>query len=55
MLDDGEVDGSDMADELRAYAASDGLQSRSAVQSFERKATDYRPFAAAVAQTGRTA
>ena len=51
VVDDGEVDGEAMATSFQLTARAAGLDVLG-VQSFERKATDYRPFAAGIAQTG---
>jgi branched-chain amino acid transport system substrate-binding protein len=51
VLDDGEVDGQDMADSFQLVARSEGL-TVVAVQAFERKAVDYSGLARSVAQTG---
>ena len=51
VVDDGEVDGETMATTYQLTARAAGLDVLG-VQSFERRATDYRPFAAGIAQTG---
>lgn len=50
VVDDGEVDGEAMATSFQLTARSAGLDVIG-VQSYEQRLTDYRPFAAGVAQT----
>ena len=51
VLDDGEVDGSDTATSFSIAAKRTGLKI-AAVQTFDPRATNYQPLAAAVAQAG---
>lgn len=51
VLDDGEVDGEDLADSFALVARSAGLQVIG-VQAFPPRATSYAPLAASVAKTG---
>ncbi len=51
VLDDGEVDGEDLADTFQLHARAAGLEVL-AVQDFPNKATTYAPLAHSVAQTG---
>lgn len=51
VVEDGEVDGEEMATSFQLAARAAGLDVVG-VQSFERNAVDYRPFAASIAQTG---
>jgi branched-chain amino acid transport system substrate-binding protein len=51
VLDDGEVDGEDLADSYQLVARSAGLHVLG-VQAFQRRATDYTALARSVAQTG---
>jgi branched-chain amino acid transport system substrate-binding protein len=51
VVDDGEVDGEDMADSFELVARSAGLDVVG-VQAFQRGASDYTAFAASVAQSG---
>ena len=51
VVDDGEVDGETMATTYQLTARAAGLKVLG-VQSFERNAADYGPFAAGIAQTG---
>jgi branched-chain amino acid transport system substrate-binding protein len=51
VVEDGEVDGEEMATSFQLAARAAGLDVVG-VQSFERNAADYRPFAASIAQTG---
>jgi branched-chain amino acid transport system substrate-binding protein len=51
VLDDGEVDGEDLADSYQLVARSAGLHVLG-VQAFQRRATDYAALARSVAQTG---
>jgi branched-chain amino acid transport system substrate-binding protein len=51
VVDDGEVDGEEMATSFQLAARAAGLDV-AGIQSFERNATDYGPFAASIARTG---
>jgi branched-chain amino acid transport system substrate-binding protein len=51
VLDDGEVDGEDLADSYQLVARSAGLHVLG-VQAFQRRATDYTALARSIAQTG---
>jgi branched-chain amino acid transport system substrate-binding protein len=51
VLDDGEVDGEDLADSYQLVARSAGLHVLG-VQAFQRRATDYAALARSIAQTG---